>query len=114
MEIGTPRTEILQENLGRIPRPFDKSIPKVENVVKSEEVMSAAGKQYPRKRVQCTHVSFNQDLDPIREIFTQKINVNPKKTLEILDWLRNLGQETNSYKCPKLIKSLVNVFRHRA
>ena len=28
MEIGTPRTEILQENLGRIPRPFDKSIPK--------------------------------------------------------------------------------------
>ncbi len=42
MEIGTPRTEILQENLGRMPRPFDKSIPKVENVVKSEEVMSAA------------------------------------------------------------------------
>ena len=103
MEIDTPRTEILQENLGRIPRPFDKSIPKA----------IAAGKQYPRKRVQYTHVSLNQDLDPIREIFTQKINVNPKNTLETLDWLRNLGQETNSNRCTKLIKSLVNLFRRK-
>ena len=80
---------------------------------KARQNAIAAGKQYPRKRVQYTHVSFNQDLDPIREIFTQKINVNPKKTLETLDWLRNLGQETNSNRCTKLIKSLVNLFRRK-
>ena len=74
---------------------------------KARQNAIAAGKHYPR------HVSFNQDLDPIREIFTQKINVNPKKTLETLDWLRNLGQETNSNRCTKLIKSLVNLFRRK-
>ena len=93
---------------------FRNSSEYIHAEIKARQKAIAAGKNYPRKRVQYTHVSFNQDLDPIREIFTQKINVNPKKTLENLEWIRNLGQETNSNRCTKWIKSLVNVFRHRA
>lgn len=33
------------------------------------------------------------------------------KGQETLKMIRNLGQETNSYKCPKWVKGIVNFFR---